>query len=389
MSGLPEPVLIVGTGLIGTSLALSLRRRGVAVWLADRDPDAVAVAVARGAGEAVARRASGASLVHHSPGAPGSAGTRRTGTNARTGTGARPRLVVVAVPPAVTAAAVADALRRFPGAVVTDVASVKVPIHRALVAAGVDASRYVGGHPMAGREVSGPAAARADLIDDRPWVITPHPGADEAAVDAVQELALAARALPIVMPAAEHDRAVAVVSHTPQILSSLLAARLLDSSDTVVSIAGQGLRDMTRIAASDADLWVEILSANATPVAAVLGALRADLDTLLHALGSIDQGGQDVLAEAMRRGNAGRDRVPGKHGARPSPTAVVPVAVPDQPGELGRLFAAVAEAGYSVEDVRIEHVLGRPTGVVEITVGEVSAVPLSEALGAQGWDVRA
>lgn len=365
MSGLPEPVLIVGTGLIGTSLALSLRRRGVVVWLGDRDPDAVAVAVARGAGEPL----------------PGDAGD---------GTGARePRLVVVAVPPAVTAAVVADALRRFPGAVVTDVASVKVPIHRALVAAGVDASRYVGGHPMAGREVSGPAAARADLIDDRPWVIASHPGASEAAVDAVQELALAARALPIVMPAAEHDRAVAVVSHTPQILSSLLAARLLESSDAVVSIAGQGLRDMTRIAASDADLWVEILSANATPVAAVLGALRADLDSLLHALGTIDQGGQDVLAEALRRGNAGRDRVPGKHGARQSPTAVVPVAVPDQPGELGRLFAAVADAGYSVEDVRIEHVLGRPTGVVEITVGEVSAVPLSEALGAQGWDVRA
>ena len=384
MSGLPEPVLIVGTGLIGTSLALSLRRRGVAVWLADRDPDAVAVAVARGAGEALPVEVGGEPRAPQPEPAPAPGPTPAPGPGRP-----RPRLVVVAVPPAVTAAVVADALRRFPGAVVTDVASVKVPIHRALVAAGVDASRYVGGHPMAGREVSGPAAARADLIDDRPWVITPHPGADEAAVDAVQELALAARALPIVMPAAEHDRAVAVVSHTPQILSSLLAARLLDSSDTVVSIAGQGLRDMTRIAASDADLWVEILSANATPVAAVLGALRADLDSLLHALGSIDQGGQDVLAEAMRRGNAGRDRVPGKHGARPSPTAVVPVAVPDQPGELGRLFAAVAEAGYSVEDVRIEHVLGRPTGVVEITVGEVSAVPLSEALGAQGWDVRA
>ncbi len=380
MSGLPEPVLIVGTGLIGTSLALSLRRRDVVVWLADRDPEAVAVAVDRGAGEPVPGDVWGAAGAAGGAGAAGAAGGAG---------GAEPRLVVVAVPPAVTAAVVADALRRFPSALVTDVASVKVPIHRALVAAGVDASRYVGGHPMAGREVSGPAAARADLIDDRPWVITPHPGAVEAAVDAVQELALSARALPIVMPAAEHDRAVAVVSHTPQILSSLLAARLLDSSDTVVSIAGQGLRDMTRIAASDADLWVEILSANATPVAAVLGALRADLDALLHALGSIDQGGQDVLVEALRRGNAGRDRVPGKHGARPSPTAVVPVAVPDQPGELGRLFAAVAEAGYSVEDVRIEHVLGRPTGVVEITVGEVSAVPLSKALGEQGWDVRA
>jgi len=353
----------VGSGLIGTSLALSLRRRGVAVWLVDRDPAAVQVAVDRGAGEPI--------------------------PSASTSEGSQPALVVVAVPPAVTAAAVADALRRYPDAVVTDVASVKVPIQRALVAAGVDATRYVGGHPMAGREVSGPAAARADLIDDRPWVITPGPGADDAAVDAVQELALAARALPFLMSAAEHDRAVAVVSHTPQVLASLLAARLLDSSETAVSIAGQGLRDMTRIAASDADLWAEILSANATPVAAVLGALRGDLDALLHALGSTDQSGEDVLIDTLRRGNAGRERVPGRHGAQSTPTAVVPVAVPDRPGELGRLFAAVAAAGFGVEDVRIEHVLGRPTGVVEITVGESAAGPLGAALGAAGWDVRA
>ena len=363
MSALPQPVLVVGTGLIGTSLALALARRGVRCLLTDRDADALAVAVGRGAGDPA-----GADWT-----APGAA---------------HPGLVVVAVPPAVTAAVVAEALRRFPDAVVTDVASVKVPIHRALVAAGLDVARYVGGHPMAGREVSGPAAARADLIDDRPWVITPHPGASAAAVDAVQELALAVRALPVVMPAAEHDRAVALVSHAPQVLSSLLAARLLDSSDLAVSIAGQGLRDMTRIAASDPDLWVEILSANATPVAGVLTALRDDLDHLVGALGAIDQGGDEVLAEALRRGNAGRDRVPGKHGARSAPTREVPVAVADAPGELGRLFAAVAAGGFSVEDVRIEHVLGRPTGVVEISVNEASAQPLAESLRAGGWDVR-
>lgn len=365
MNGLPTPVLIRGTGLIGTSLALSLRRAGVTVWLEDRDADALAVAVGLGAGESLASQAP--------PGVePPDVG-----------------LVVVAVPPGVTASLVIDALRRYPRAVVTDVASVKVPIQRALLASGLGSTRYVGGHPMAGREVSGPRSARADLIDDRPWVITPSPEADASAVQVVTDLALTARALPVVMPAAEHDRAVALVSHTPQMLSSLLAARLLDSSDMVVSIAGQGLRDMTRIAASDADLWADILTANASPVAAVLSELAADLESVLHALGSIDQGGQDVVAEALRRGNAGRDRVPGKHGARPSPTAVVPVAVPDQPGELGRLFAAVAEAGFSVEDVRIEHVLGRPTGVVEITVGQAAAGAMAGALRAGGWDVRA
>ena len=357
MSGPPQPVLVTGTGLIGTSLALALRRAGVTVWLADRDPQALEVAVSRGAG-------------------------------VPTPEGGVPGLVAVAVPPTATAAVVAEALDTYSNAVVTDVASVKVPVHRWLTATGADASRYVGGHPMAGREVSGPAAARADLIDDRPWVITPHEAASERAVRAVRELAVAVRALPVVMPAAEHDRAVAVVSHAPQLLSSLLAARLLDSSDDAVSIAGQGLRDMTRIASSDARLWVEIISANATPVADVLTALRTDLDALLEALATIDRGGQEVVAEALRRGRAGRERIPGKHGTRTVPTVEVPVAVPDAPGELGRLFAAVADAGFSVEDVRIEHVLGRPTGVVEISVAEAAAAPLARALRSGGWDVR-
>jgi prephenate dehydrogenase len=363
VSALPQPVLVVGTGLIGTSLALALARRGVHCLLMDRDPHALGVALERGAGVAATP------LWTHPD-------------------GTAPGLVVVAVPPAVTAAVVAEALRRFPDSVVTDVASVKAPIHRALLAAGLDISHYVGGHPMAGREVSGPAAARADLIDDRPWVVTPHASASEAAVDAVQELALAVRALPVLMPTTEHDQAVALVSHAPQVIASLLAARLLESSELAVSIAGQGLRDMTRIAASDPDLWVEILSANAAPVAQVLNALRADLDHLVASLGSIGNGGDEVLAEALRRGNAGRDRVPGKHGARSTPTREVPVAVADAPGELGRLFAAVAAAGYSVEDVRIEHVLGRPTGVVEISVARDLADPLADALRAGGWDVR-
>jgi prephenate dehydrogenase len=361
MTGPRRPVLVVGTGLIGTSLALSLRRRAVTVWLADRDPQALSVAAGRGAGVPFEQ-------VPRGEGDPG--------------------LVVVAVPPAVTAAVLAEALRRHPEAVVTDVASVKAPIHRSLVATGMDLSRYVGGHPMAGREASGPAAARADLLDDRPWVITAHRDADPAAVEAVHELALTVRAMPVSMPIGDHDSAVAMVSHTPQVLSSLLAAQLLDSTDSAVAIAGQGLRDMTRIAASDPGLWVDILSANAAPVAAVLRAVREELDRMVHALGTIDQGGEDVIAEALRRGNAGRARVPGKHGGQTAPTAEVPVVVPDQPGVLGRLFAQVAEAGCSVEDVRIEHVLGRPTGVVEISVSAGSAAGLAGSLRAAGWEVR-
>ena len=365
MSGLPVPVLVVGTGLIGTSLALSLRRAGAhGAGSRTRIRSRLAVAVDLGAGEPLSAQS------------PPAWSRRRWGWSWWLCPG-----------------------RHRHGHQRSCSGATRGLRHGCGIGEGPDPP-IAGRRGCAGRTLRGwapdgrqrgvrPAAARADLIDDRPWVLTPHAESDEEAVEAVQELVLAARALPVMMPAAEHDRAVAVVSHAPQILASLLAARLLDSSDTVVSIAGQGLRDMTRIAASDANLWVEILSANASPVASVLGEVADDLAALLSALGSIDQGGQDVLAQALRRGNAGRDRVPGKHGARPAPTAVVPVAVPDRPGELGRLFAAVADAGFSVEDVRIEHVLGRPTGVVEITVGEAAAGPLIDALGAGGSDVRA
>jgi prephenate dehydrogenase len=351
------PVLVVGTGLIGASVGLGLTRRGVTVWLRDRDPEVMAVAVRRGAGDP----------------APAAG---------------EPRLVVVAVPPSSTGQVVGEELRRYPKAVVTDVASVKGPILRSLVVAGADVSRYVGGHPMAGREVSGPAAARADLLDDRPWVVAAHERSHADAVEQVTRLASLVGALPVVMPVAEHDRAVALVSHTPQVLSSLLAARLVESSEVTVSIAGQGLRDMTRIAASDPRLWREILAANADQVAGVLRAVHDDLGEVLRALGSVEHGGAESVEALLRRGNAGRDRVPGRHGSRDKPSTVVPVAVPDRPGELGRLFAAVAEAGASVEDVWIEHVLGRPTGVVEISVASDVAVALAATLSARGWDVR-
>ncbi len=351
------PVLVVGSGLIGASLGLGLARRGITVWLADRDPAALDVAVRRGAG--------GPAPV-----------------------GSEPRIVVVAVPPESTAGVVAEQLLLHPEAVVTDVASVKAPIVRSLLVSGADVARYVGGHPMAGREVSGPAAARADLLDDRPWVIAAHSRAHPDAVELVVRMAASLGALPVRMAPDEHDRAVALVSHAPQVLASLLASRLVESSEATVSIAGQGLRDMTRIAASDPGLWREILAANAEQVSAILRSVHADLGEVLRALGAVERGGAEVVESLLRRGNAGRDRVPGRHGEQDKPSTIVPVAVPDRAGELGRLFAAVAEAGASVEDVWIEHVLGRPTGVVEISVAEPVAGSLAATLSARGWDVR-
>ncbi len=362
------PVLIVGTGLIGTSVALALRRAGVPVLLSDTDPTALSQAALRCADTAPG------------PWLP-------------------PRLVVVATPPGVAAEAIAAALDEHPQATVTDVTSVKGRVVTGVDERGGDPARFVGGHPMAGREITGPAAATADLFEDRPWVVTPTESSDPDAVALVRDLALVCGAVPVVMTPGEHDRAVALTSHTPQILSSLLAARLLAAQPAEVAVSGQGLRDLTRIAGSDAELWTQILTANAGPVADVLSALAADLAAVVQTLrvaesatgfpaGAESRALATPLREALVRGNLGRNRLPGKHGAAQAPYAIVPVMIADRPGELGRLFVAAGEADANLEDVRIEHVLGRPTGLVELSVRPEQARSLAQVLRVRGFAVR-
>ncbi|MBC3761102.1 prephenate dehydrogenase [Quadrisphaera oryzae] len=364
------PVHVVGTGLLGTSAALALRARGVETTLADPSPTAAALARDLGAGR-----------------------LRQPGDTP-------PALVVVAAPPDVTASVVAEQLARWPDAVVTDVASVKLTVlHelRRLVRDPGALARYVGSHPLAGRERSGAVAARGTLFAGRPWVLCPTPASAPAAVAAVRDLADDLGGVPVAMEAGAHDEAVALVSHVPQVAASLVAARLREAPEPAVELAGQGLRDVTRIAESDPALWVQILGANAGPVAAVLRDLRADLDAVLAALEQLDRvedahdaaakspGALAAVAQLIADGGAGRARVPGKHGAPPTSYAVVTVLVPDAPGELARLLHDVGAAGVNLEDLRIEHSPGQPVGLAEVSVLPAARTVLEAALRDLGW----
>ncbi|WP_459642417.1 prephenate dehydrogenase [Kineococcus sp. NUM-3379] len=357
-------VRVVGTGLLGGSIGLALSARGVDVLLSDPSPTAAALARDMGAGRVHAEH----------PGAPA------------------PSLVVVAAPPDVVAGVVAEELTRWPAALVTDVASVKGDPLRVLRAAGADLSRYAGGHPMAGRERSGAVSARGDLFVGRPWAITPAPETSARAVDAVRALALDCGASPVQMPPEQHDHAVALVSHTPQVAASLVAARLRDAPDAAVGLAGQGLRDVTRIAASDPALWAQILTGNAGPVADVLRALREDLDRVIGALEALAAdpaavGARGQLARAIADGGAGRDRIPGKHGTPPTRYATVTVVVPDAPGQLARLLGDVGDVGVNLEDLRLEHSPGQRVALAEVAVLPAAAERLKEELRARGWTV--
>jgi len=351
--------LVVGTGLIGTSVALALRRHGVTVHLTDRDPAAARQAAELGAGTVD----------------PPSE---------------QVDLAVVAVSPSATAEVVSGLLAGNVAATVVDTAAVKAGVLREVAAIVGPTPHFVGTHPMAGRERSGPGAARADLFEGRPWAVSAS-GADERSLARVRTLLALCGAVAVEMDAAAHDAAVALVSHVPQVAASLVAARLAEGADTALALTGQGLRDVTRVAASDPDLWVDILVANAEPVARILTELRQDVDAVVHALREVDEDAEwarTSLREVLVRGNAGRSRLPGKHGGRSTTYALVPVVLPDRPGELGRLFVDVGAAGVNIEDIRIEHSPGQPVGLVELAVAPGAAPGLASALTGLGWVVH-
>ena len=311
-------IIVIGTGLIGTSIALAVREQGSTVWLTDQDPAAARLAVDLGAGD------------------PLPATTREPAD-----------IAVIAVPPAAVAATLAQAQARRLADAYTDVASVKqLPVAQAREN-GCDLARYVPGHPLAGREKHGPAAARADLFLGRTWALCPLPETTSQATETVTALARACGAVPVRIDPAGHDRWVALISHAPHLVAAAMAARLEEAPGEALDLAGQGLRDVTRIAAGDTSLWTQILSANAAPVAKVLAAVAAD------------------LAEAART-----------------------LADGDDPEKGVAALLDRGQAGVNIEDVRIEHSPGLPVGVAELSVRPAEAGLLLEALEAGGWPVR-
>jgi len=349
---LTGPVEVVGVGLLGTSIALACRRAGLEVLLSDVSAEHLRTASGLGAGR---------------PRQPED----------------RPQLVVVAVPPDHLGLAIARALDDG-DAVVTDVGSVKSgPL--AAVAEHPGRARYVGGHPMAGSERSGPLAASATLFEGRPWAIAPHPDADPAAVALVEELVALCDATAVWLSPDEHDRAVARTSHVPHLLAALAAGRLAEAPVEHLALSGQGVRDVTRVAAGDPGLYGQIVSANADAVLGLLGELRGELDALIAALSA---GDRTALGHLLDRGVAGTRAIPGKHGGAPQTMASVWVAIPDTPGVLASLLADAAASDVNVEDIRIDHDPGRPTGLVELVVAATRADDLLGLLDSRGWDAH-
>jgi len=348
------PVLIIGTGLIGASIGLALREAGEEVYLLDRVRSHALVAASLGAG------------VIDEPESE------------------EIRLVVVATPPDAICDVVAAALQCHPNAVVTDVASVKKPLRDKLAARGVQTDRYVGSHPMAGSQHAGPITAVAGLFIDRTWVVAVDGDARTAARHTVVRLAETCGARVVEMDAADHDEAVAQMSHLPHLMSILTAGHLRDVPQHNLQLAGQGVRDVTRIAGSDPSLWRQILSANSAAVRRELDGVRTDLEELMAVL---EQPAR--LEQFLARGRRGARSLPGKHGARSLEFESVVVEIPDEPGALARLFGDINAAGVNVEDLSIEHDQSRQVGFLSVQVTAAQACELRRAMVESGWALRA
>lgn len=353
-------VAVVGTGLIGTSIALGARRAGFEVTGWDRDPEVAARAAATGALEA-----------------RGTLGEAVEGVD----------LVVVCTPIAAVASTVAGVLAAAPTAIVTDAASIKSRIVQEVadVVGPEGLGRFVPGHPMGGSERSGPEHASASVVDGVVWVLAPSAATDRVALAEVEGFVRTVGARPVVLTPDRHDRLVAFVSHLPQVASTtLMGLAATEESDEpeILLLAAGGFRDLTRLAASNPTLWSEILLANREQITGAidlyverLEAIRAQIEGLA---------GADVEREFLDAKRA-RLRLATKPQVR-SGVAVFQVEIPDQPGALARITAVLGEGEVNIEDLQIVHSPEGGRGTVHLTVAAPAAAGAAQVLRDGGYD---
>ena len=346
-----QHVRVVGAGLIGTSIALGLASRGVSVELHDEDQNALDLAKDL--------------LAPH----------------VKVGV---PDLVIVATPPKTILNVLKKESGSNPQATFIDVGSVKNNLVLDVEALTDLATRFVGSHPMAGREVAGPSSAQADLFQGRAWILTPTSVTEESSIDVAKELVEALGATAYIMNAPAHDSLLARISHLPQITSTALAGAIEQLGDDL-NLSGQGLRDMTRIANSDGELWSEILLENQNEVLKAISEYQQIIANLKDALESRDE---SALKNLFINGNKGRARVSGKHGSKPRNYSHLMIVIKDEPGALSQLFEQCAAINANIEDLSIEHSPGQLTGLITLAFSPDDALRVQDHLLSHDWKVH-
>ena len=342
-------VRIVGSGLIGTSIGLGLVQRGISVEMIDSDLSTQALAMDLTGGVVVAD----------------------------------PDLVVLALPTSALSQVIKSEIDLNPQSTFMDVGSVKNEVVLQVKIFSGLSERFLPTHPMAGREIGGASSARADLFQGRSWILTPEADCAPESKSLVLELISILGATPIELSALDHDAAVAKISHLPQIAASLIAKQLAGTPAEWMELAGQGLRDTTRIAGSDEKLWKEIIYSNRSEISELLISLQNDLTQMIAALDDPVK-----IAALIAAGREGKAMIPGKHGGKAREYSYLPIVIDDKPGQLGAIFNECAAMQVNVEDLNIEHSPGQLSALITLSLSADDAEKLSSHLTSIGWNVH-
>ena len=352
-----QTAVIAGVGLIGGSLALGLRQRGLVGHVIgyDASPEALQEALALGVIDE-ARASMGEWL--------------------------RDADLVVLAAPVKVLPALARELAPFIGThtVVTDVGSVKASIAAELEALGV--KQFVPGHPMAGSERGGVQNASAALLENAVWVLTPTETTPLTALSRVRRMVEALGAAPVVMPPEAHDQLVATISHLPY-LASLALTHMVARDERLSLLAAGGFRDLTRVASGDPRMSRDMVVENRSALREAIGRFVRQLE---HLAETLDQ--PEELLAAATEGKRTRDSLPVVKRSLLPPRYDLVVATPDKPNQLGIITNALGLAGVNIKDIEVLSVREQG-GALRLgleTQGDVTQA--GELLRALGYQTR-
>jgi prephenate dehydrogenase len=346
-----QSIRVVGAGLIGTSIGLKMKSLGCKVEIIDTDTNSMKLAQDLVKSEKLSE----------------------------------PELIIIAVSVDANAKVVIEQINNNPKSIVCDLASVKSDLLLQVDKLSAHPENFVSLHPMAGREVNGAENSRADLFEGRAWIGISDSLKNKKNNKIIESFVSGCGGVLYWLTSKEHDDTVALLSHLPQILSSLLASKLNDVDPNKLNLAGQGLRDVTRLAASDAKLWAQILTSNKDSIQPLLEDFIASLTKLQDSLNSTNQ---DQVAAILNRGITGKARIPGKHGAKNRDYTFLPIVIDDKPGQLASIFNECAKVDVNIEDLSIEHSPGQETGLITLSLSAQDCEKLSEHLISKGFRVH-
>ncbi|MDP1820894.1 MAG: prephenate dehydrogenase/arogenate dehydrogenase family protein [Acidimicrobiales bacterium] len=343
----PRRAAVVGTGLIGGSIGLALRRLGWHVTGHDQDERSASLA-------------------------------RQMGAVDEVGIDPAAEITFIATPVRAVAAAARDALGHGPG-IVTDVGSVKGSIVEA-----IDDPRFLGGHPMAGSEQEGVEGADADLFAGAVWVLTPTAATDDATYATLRGVLTELGADVVALAPEHHDALVAVVSHVPHLTAATLMGLADDRSTehrALLRLAAGGFRDMTRIASGHPGIWPDICAENRSAILDVLDGLVQSLQDVRSVVADGDRAG---LLAVLEQARAARANLPSRL-AVSGDLREVRIPVPDRPGVLAEVTTLAGTLDVNIADLEIAHSSEGERGVLILLVEEGEAERLRAGLVGHGF----